>query len=40
MFVHPDEGPLAALSNGSQVSIQGRCDGMFGNILIKDASLR
>ena len=40
MFARPDEGRLAALSKGSHVSIQGRCGGMFGNILIKDAVLR
>jgi len=39
-FAHSDEGRLAALSKGSQVSIQGRCEGMFMNVLIKDSVLK
>lgn len=39
-FSDSNEGQLTALSKGSEVSIQGRCDGMFGNIFIKDAFLK
>lgn len=39
-FAEEHKSQLAALKKGQQVKIIGRCDGKFGNILIKDARLK
>jgi hypothetical protein len=39
MFSRSDAATLAALRVGQQVIVVGRCDGKFGNVLLRDASL-
>lgn len=34
-----DDSPLASLSPGQPIRIQGRCDGKFGNVLLKECTI-
>jgi hypothetical protein len=40
MFSRSDEWRVASLSKGQRVSIRGRCDGMLGNVLLQDSTLK
>lgn len=39
MFKRADEGLLAKLSKGGNVTIRGRCEGMLGNVLLRESVL-
>jgi hypothetical protein len=40
MFGDEHKNALAKLSKGQKVTIKGRCDGKFGNVLLRDCSLQ